>query len=281
MAHALALQPRHSAATLHQVTRDETRCCLTLEGSPGLQHMLADALCKPADSAPRQAHLALSSQHMGSALAEVAPKAPEPGPGQQQPCQLALQLDTLASTQNAAAFSLLVLEQGQLSQRSVAWCSQGPASASLSWCAVHGGLSLRTAALKAFAACVRTCEGSGWRALSGVTRFLQAHLGCRVDPGQEDAAAWWAAWAACLEAAQGRAQPCSTPGGMQTMERLMAARAVLHLLLQASTEGLLAGDLLQLVKGVLQAGSACLLEHGFRSQCNGGHSVLGIWSAFP
>ena len=228
--------------------------------------MLGDALCKPADSPPRPVHLALSTQHMGSALAEVAPRAPEPGLGREQPCQLALQLGSLASTQNAAAFCLLVLEQGQLSHGSVAWCSLGTTSASLSWCAVHGGLSLRTAALRAFAACLRTREGTGWHAIPDAIKFLQAHLGCLVDPGSEGAAAWWAAWAAGLEAAQSNPQPCSTLGDMQTAERLMAARTMLQLLLQASTDGFLAGDLLQLFETVLQAGSACLLECGSRCQ---------------
>ena len=235
--------------------------------------MLGDALCKPADSPPRPVHLALSSQHMGSALAEVAPRAPEPGLGQEQPCQLALQLGSLASTQNAAAFCLLVLEQGQLSHGSVAWCSLGTASASLSWCAVHGGLSLRTAALRAFSACLRTREGTGWHAIPDAIKFLQAHLGCRVDPGLEGAAAWWAAWAAGLEAAQSNPQPCSTPADMQTAERLMAARTVLQLLLQASTDGLLAGTFCSCLRLCFRPAQPAYLSAGLGVRCT--------WSALP
>ena len=184
---------------------------------------------------------------MGAALAEVTPTNPLPQDPQGLPeaCQLSLQLGTLASAQNAAAFCLLMLEQGQLAQGPIAWCSLVPVSTATSWCAVHGGLSLRTAALRACAARVHGHFGSGWHVVPDLIRFLQAHLACTVDPGSEAAAAWWAAWTACLEAVRVSGQQGSPGGEQQAAEQQMAAKTLLQLLLAAADDGALAGELAQ------------------------------------
>ena len=230
----------HNRCFLYQPTHPNASpaCCAELQG------MLAQILDGSAAETPPAAALLLDPQHMGQALAEVQPLQP---PLSQGPPQLLIQLPGLPSAQHGAAFCLLLLRQAQLSGSAVAWASLSPLSTALAWCAVHGGLTLRTAALQAFSATPLGGPNSPLHSLPQLVRFLQAHQACerKVDGSCMEAAAWWAAWCSCLQGVLIglRQHSCvggtTGPGGLADAQA--AARQLLCLLVEALKGGSLAG----------------------------------------